>query len=61
MAKFYVVDTQACVVKWRFPVEAETESEAIEKYVNGEHGEADGPEIGDSLDTYQYDVSVESR
>jgi hypothetical protein len=57
--KFFIVDRQVCTIAWRFPVEADTESEALEKFVNGEHGEAVGPEIGDSIDFLQYDLDVE--
>jgi hypothetical protein len=60
MARFYVIETQACSVSWRFPVEAEDENEAIEKYVDGDHGEAEGaPELGDGLDDVQYNLDVE--
>lgn len=62
MKKFLVVDRQACVVEWRFPVEAETSDEALTKYANGEHGEAIGqPVIGDSIDDFQYDLEVEAE
>jgi hypothetical protein len=62
MAKYYIVERQACVVTWRFPVEANSAAEAYEKYGNGEHGEAEGaPEIGDSIDAYQFDLDLETE
>lgn len=60
MPTFYIVERQACVVTWRFPVEAANSAEAFEKYSNGEHGEAEGPEIGDSIDEFQYDLDIET-
>lgn len=60
MAKFCIVSRQACVVEWRYPVDAENESEALEKYGNGEHGEAIGPEIGDGIDFLQYNLDIET-
>ncbi len=59
MKKFVIIDRQACVVKWKFTVEAETEAEAWDKYSNGEHGQAGGPEIGDSIEEYQFDPEIE--
>lgn len=61
MPRFYIIERQACKVTWRFPVEAENESEAFAKYGNGDHGEAvGGAEIGDSIDSFQYDLDIES-
>ena len=58
--KFFVFEKQACIVTWRYEVEAENEVEALEKYGAGEHSDpAWPPEIGDSLDFVQYDVTVE--
>lgn len=59
MKTFYIIERQACVVTWRFPVQAESESDALERYGNGEHGDAVGPEIGDSIDIAQFDLEVE--
>lgn len=58
--KFYILESQACKVTWRYPVEAESEEEAWEKYGNGERGEAEGePIIGDSFDFIQFDPEIE--
>lgn len=58
--KFYMLERQACVVTWRFPVEADSEIEAYEKYAAGDHGEAEGePEIGDAIESYQFDLECE--
>lgn len=61
MAKYLMVERMACVVTWRYPVEAANESEAFEKYGNGEHGDASAPEIGDSIDSIQFDLDIEEE
>jgi hypothetical protein len=50
MAKFKVTDKMACWVTWTYEIEAADSLVAIEKYVDGDHGEAAATEIGDSLD-----------
>lgn len=59
MKRYYIIERMACVVTWRFPVDAESTEEAFEKYGNAEHGEAEPPVIGDSLDDIQYDLDIE--
>lgn len=60
MAKYHIIQRQACVVAWRYAVEAETEADALVKYGDGAHGESvAGPEIGDSIDYLQYDLGIE--
>ena len=60
MPKYYIIERQACVVTWRFPVEAETEDEALKKFTDGDHGESEGgAEVGDAIDYIQYDLDIE--
>jgi hypothetical protein len=50
MAKFKVTDKIACWVTWTYEIEAADSDEAIEKYLDGDHGGAVATEIGGSLD-----------
>lgn len=50
MPKFKVSDTMACMVTWEYEIEADDKDAAFQKYVNGDHGEAIGPTIGDTVE-----------
>lgn len=51
MAKFIVRDTVPCWVTWLYPIEADSEAEALQKYREGNHASAyNEAEIGDAID-----------
>ena len=51
MPTFIVEETVPSFVTWRAEVEAESESEAIRKFLEGEYGGEEGPFFGDAIDS----------
>ena len=59
MPKFIVKDTQACWVTWSHVIEADTAEQARTKYVVQQPTSNTAPEIGDTLDDYHADITIE--
>lgn len=51
MPKFRVASTVPCFVTWTCEIEAESETDARQKFRNGEYEFTDQPEIGDAVDS----------
>lgn len=58
MPKFIVKDRMACWVTWSYEVEADDEDAALDAFCQGDHGEAGEPEIGDSVDMLDNELTV---
>jgi hypothetical protein len=51
MPIFIVEESVPSYVTWRAEVEARSETEAVRKFMQGEHGGEEGPLFGDAIDS----------
>jgi len=49
MPKFIIRDTLPCYVTWTYEIEADSEDDAMDKFMDGDHDTPKEPEIGDNI------------